>query len=91
MTEPLHTSSNGAAEEGANSAFASEKALTPSKRLQRFDSLHMEAGKIPGGQSHVAKVCSSLALLQSDNNLHFLTGNITASTFLNSCYCMHFS
>ncbi|EAY77086.1 hypothetical protein OsI_05047 [Oryza sativa Indica Group] len=56
MTEPLHTSSNGGAERGPNAAFESEKTLQTTTRLQRFDSLHMEAGKIPGGQSHTAKV-----------------------------------
>ncbi|XP_040377794.1 potassium transporter 5 isoform X1 [Oryza brachyantha] len=55
MAEPLHTSSNGGAEGGANTGFASEKTLPSTKRLQRYDSLHMEAGKIPGGQSHLAK------------------------------------
>ncbi|KAL5226472.1 hypothetical protein ABZP36_014737 [Zizania latifolia] len=56
MVEPLHTSSNGGAERGANTAFASEKIQPTTERLQRFDSLYMEAGKIPGGQSHAAKV-----------------------------------
>ncbi|KAF0925450.1 hypothetical protein E2562_016668 [Oryza meyeriana var. granulata] len=56
MAEPLDTSSNGGAERGANTEFASGKTLPSTKRLQRFDSLHMEAGKIPGGQSHAAKV-----------------------------------
>jgi len=38
------------------------------KRLQRFDSLHMEAGKIPGVSTHAAKVCSPVTLLQLDND-----------------------
>jgi len=46
--------------------YASEK--LPPKRLQRFDSLHMEAGKIPGGPTHAAKVCSPTTLIQSDND-----------------------
>ncbi|TKW18669.1 hypothetical protein SEVIR_5G446100v4 [Setaria viridis] len=54
MAEPQHTSSNGAAHSDADSEYASEK--MPPKRLQRFDSLHMEAGKIPGGSTHAAKV-----------------------------------
>lgn len=71
MTEPLHTSSNGGAERGPNAAFESEKTLQTTTRLQRFDSLHMEAGKIPGGQSHTAKVCSSNRQLNSYNSIHF--------------------
>ncbi|XBI67883.1 hypothetical protein VPH35_047158 [Triticum aestivum] len=58
MAEPLITNGNGAAEGGAaGSAFASVKVPPPSppRRLQRFDSLHMEAGKIPGGHSYAAK------------------------------------
>ncbi|KAM3335137.1 hypothetical protein ACQJBY_029514 [Aegilops geniculata] len=58
MAEPLKTNGNGAAEGGAaNSAFASVKVPPPSppRRLQRFDSLHMEAGKIPGDHSYAAK------------------------------------
>ncbi|KAL5222499.1 hypothetical protein ABZP36_027212 [Zizania latifolia] len=70
MAEPLHTSSNGVAERGANTAFTSENMLPT--RLQRFDSLHMEAGKIPGGQSHAAKVCSSI--LQTDNGTPVTVG-----------------
>ncbi|XP_066313247.1 potassium transporter 5-like [Miscanthus floridulus] len=54
MAEPQHTSSNGAAHGDANSEHASER--MPPKRLQRFDSLHMEAGMIPGGSTHAAKV-----------------------------------
>ncbi|KAF8762467.1 hypothetical protein HU200_009433 [Digitaria exilis] len=54
MAETQHISSNGAANGDANSEYASEKILP--KRLQRFDSLHMEAGKIPGGSTHAAKV-----------------------------------
>ncbi|KAI5002674.1 hypothetical protein ZWY2020_027324 [Hordeum vulgare] len=56
MTEPLKTNGNGAAEGG--SAFASVKVPpppSPPRRLQRFDSLHMEAGMIPGGHSYAAK------------------------------------
>jgi KUP system potassium uptake protein len=60
MAEPLKTSSNGTAEGEADSAFALEKAPSPPRRLQRFDSLHTEAGMIPGSQSHAAKVCSSV-------------------------------
>jgi KUP system potassium uptake protein len=65
MAEPQRTSSNGAAHGNADSGFASEK--LPPKRLQRFDSLHMEAGKIPGGPTHAAKVCSPATLIQSNN------------------------
>ncbi|RLN23470.1 hypothetical protein C2845_PM07G33680 [Panicum miliaceum] len=54
MAEPQHTSSNGAAHGDADPQYASEK--MPPKRLQRFDSLHTEAGKIPGGSTHAAKV-----------------------------------
>uniref|UniRef100_A0A0A8YVC5 Uncharacterized protein n=1 Tax=Arundo donax TaxID=35708 RepID=A0A0A8YVC5_ARUDO len=68
MVEPQHTSSNGAAHGDSGSAYASE--IMPPKRLQRFDSLHMEAGKIPGGPTHAAKVCSPLTL-QSDSNPYF--------------------
>ncbi|XP_025816346.1 potassium transporter 5 isoform X2 [Panicum hallii] len=53
MAEPQHTSSNGAAHGDADPQYASEK--MPPKRLQRLDSLHMEAGKIPGGSTHAAK------------------------------------
>ena len=56
MAESQHTSSNGAAHGDVDPQFASEK-MKP-KRLQRFDSLHMEAGKIPGVSTHAAKVCS---------------------------------
>ena len=66
MAEPQHTSSNGAAHGDANSEHASER--MPPKRLQRFDSLHMEAGMIPGGSTHAAKVCSPTTLIQSDND-----------------------
>jgi len=53
MAEPHHTSSNGAAHGDADDA--SEK--MPPKRLQRYDSLHMEAGMFPaGGSTHAAKV-----------------------------------
>jgi KUP system potassium uptake protein len=60
MAEPLKTSSNGTDEGVADSAFALEKTPSPLRRLQRFDSLHTEAGMIPGGRSHAAKVCSSV-------------------------------
>jgi len=66
MAEPQHTSSNGAAHGDADPQYASEK--MPPKRLQRFDSLHMEAGKIPGVSTHAAKVCSPVTLLQLDND-----------------------
>jgi KUP system potassium uptake protein len=73
MAEPLKTNGNGAAEGGANSGFASEKMQSPPRRLQRFDSLHTEAGMIPGGQSHAAKVCSSvLPLLFFDQTVVFI-------------------
>ncbi|CAO2195773.1 unnamed protein product [Urochloa humidicola] len=54
MAESQHTGSNGAAHGDEDSEYASEK-MVP-KRLQRFDSLHMEAGKIPGGSIRAAKV-----------------------------------
>ncbi|CAD6235107.1 unnamed protein product [Miscanthus lutarioriparius] len=57
MAEPQRTNSNGAARGNADSEYASEK--LPPKRLQRFDSLHMEAGKIPGGPTHAAKMGST--------------------------------
>jgi KUP system potassium uptake protein len=66
MAESQHTSSNGAAHGDVDPQFASEK-MKP-KRLQRFDSLHMEAGKIPGVSTHAAKVCSPVTLLQLDND-----------------------
>jgi KUP system potassium uptake protein len=66
MAEPQHTSSDGAAHSDADSEYASEK--MPPKRLQRFDSLHMEAGKIPGGSTPAAKVWSPATLVQLNNN-----------------------
>nr|CAB3479331.1 unnamed protein product [Digitaria exilis] len=54
MAETQHISSNGAANGDANSEYAASEKILP-KRLQRFDSLHMEAGKIPGGSTHAAK------------------------------------
>jgi hypothetical protein len=70
MAEPHHTSSNGAAHGDADDA--SEK--MPPKRLQRYDSLHMEAGMFPaGGSTHAAKVyvSSPTTLIQSDNDPPF--------------------
>jgi KUP system potassium uptake protein len=64
MAEPQRTKNNGAANGNADSEYASEK--LPPKRLQRFDSLHIEAGKIPGGPTHAAKVCSPATLIQSN-------------------------
>ncbi|KAL6616653.1 hypothetical protein ACP70R_038923 [Stipagrostis hirtigluma subsp. patula] len=54
MAETRHTSSNGVAHVDADSAYAASDKMTP-KRLQRSDSLHIEAGKIPGSQTHAAK------------------------------------
>ncbi|KAK3166408.1 hypothetical protein QOZ80_1AG0045430 [Eleusine coracana subsp. coracana] len=54
MAELQHTSSNEVAQGDSDPAYASKE--IPPKKLQRFDSLHMEAAKIPGGQTHLAKV-----------------------------------
>uniref|UniRef100_A0A453GFG3 Uncharacterized protein n=1 Tax=Aegilops tauschii subsp. strangulata TaxID=200361 RepID=A0A453GFG3_AEGTS len=82
MAEPLKANGNGAAEGGAaGSAFASVKVPpSPPRRLQRFDSLHMEAGKIPGGHSYAAKVCSSLALFLGSTDIFIFLQYISKGT-----------
>ncbi|KAM3353959.1 hypothetical protein ACQJBY_024887 [Aegilops geniculata] len=82
MAEPLKTNGNGAAEGGAaNSAFASVKVPPPSppRRLQRFDSLHMEAGMIPGGHSYAAKVGWATTLHLAFQSLGVVYGDMGTS------------
>ncbi|VAH68288.1 unnamed protein product [Triticum turgidum subsp. durum] len=82
MAEPLITNGNGAAEGGAaGSAFASVKVPPPSppRRLQRFDSLHMEAGKIPGGHSYAAKVGWATTLHLAFQSLGVVYGDMGTS------------
>ncbi|VAH84082.1 unnamed protein product [Triticum turgidum subsp. durum] len=78
MAEPLKTNGNGAAEAG--SAFASVKVPpSPPRRLQRFDSLHMEAGKIPGGHSYAAKVGWATTLHLAFQSLGVVYGDMGTS------------
>ncbi|KAE8801250.1 Potassium transporter 5 [Hordeum vulgare] len=79
MAEPLKTNGNGAAEGG--SAFASVKVPPPSppRRLQRFDSLHMEAGMIPGGHSYAAKVGWATTLHLAFQSLGVVYGDMGTS------------
>ncbi|KAM0856777.1 hypothetical protein ACQ4PT_048852 [Festuca glaucescens] len=79
MAEPLKTSGNGAADGGADSGFASEKMQSPPRRLQRFDSLHTEAGMIPGGQSHAAKVGWATTLSLALQSLGVVYGDMGTS------------
>ncbi|KAK1669430.1 hypothetical protein QYE76_057589 [Lolium multiflorum] len=79
MAEPLKTNGNGAAEGGADSGFASEKMQSPPRRLQRFDSLHTEAGMIPGGQSHAAKVGWATTLSLALQSLGVVYGDMGTS------------
>ncbi|KAM3353961.1 hypothetical protein ACQJBY_024888 [Aegilops geniculata] len=81
MAAPLKTSSNGAAERGAgNSASGTAKSPSPSPgRLQGFDSLHMEAERIPGGQSHAAKVGWATTLHLAFQSLGVVYGDMGTS------------
>uniref|UniRef100_R7W7T6 Potassium transporter n=1 Tax=Aegilops tauschii TaxID=37682 RepID=R7W7T6_AEGTA len=81
MAEPLKANGNGAAEGGAaGSAFASVKVPpSPPRRLQRFDSLHMEAGKIPGGHSYAAKVGWATTLHLAFQSLGVVYGDMGTS------------
>ncbi|XP_048568509.1 potassium transporter 5-like [Triticum urartu] len=83
MAEPLKTSSNGAAERGAeNPASGTAKAPSPSPspgRLQGFDSLHMEAERIPGGPSHAAKVGWATTLHLAFQSLGVVYGDMGTS------------
>uniref|UniRef100_R7W2Z4 Potassium transporter n=1 Tax=Aegilops tauschii TaxID=37682 RepID=R7W2Z4_AEGTA len=79
MAVPLKASGNGAADRGAgNSASGTVKAPSPG-RLQGFDSLHMEAERIPGGQSHAAKVGWATTLHLAFQSLGVVYGDMGTS------------